>query len=135
MNDHKKRYNQIAQIELISPEQRPQYYPHNLGTTSQKISLKARPIPAIIKNGKKITPNMHATPSNYDKISKENPNKPAKMQTRAMPAITNRSLKQKMKTIRAMNKIIRTSLRGALNIPARVSPQHSLQHWQSQQGS
>jgi hypothetical protein len=117
-------YNQIAQMRL-SPVQ---YYPQNKLTIPNKSSSKARPIPAIIKNGKKITPNTHSTPYNYDNIWKEYHDIPVMMQRRVKHAITIRSLQQMVKIIQAINKTNKSSFRGALNIPARVSPQYSLQH-------
>lgn len=125
----------MLMIEFIPSPISSQYYPHMSGTTSQKISLKAKPIPTIMRTGKKIIPRMKQHPSSSESNSKEKPNIPATIHTRVIPIITSRSLKQKMKSIRHRNKMISINLRGALKIHARVSPQHSLQHWQSQQGS
>lgn len=82
------------------------------------------PIPAIMRKGKNITPKAQAPPSRSDRISKEKPKSPATMQTRAIPNITRRSLKRKMKIMKVIKRRIRNSLRGALKMAARVSPQH-----------
>ena len=86
------------------------------------------------QKGKKITTNRNDKLSSFYKISKENPNSSPNMQIKSLNP-KKKVMEYKRKIIRTKNKIIRKSFRGALNIQARVSPQHSLQHWQSQQGS
>lgn len=114
----------MAQIELVPSQNSVQYSEHRSGTTSQKISLKAIPMPAIMRKGKNIIPRMQAPPSNSERSSKEKPNSPATMHTRVMPAMTRRSLKQKMKIISIRKRIKSSNFNGALKMQANVSPQH-----------
>ena len=104
-----------------------QYSSHRFGTTSQNISLKATPIPAIISTGKNSTPRRHRHPSSSESNSKEKPNSPAKIHINETPVITNRSLLMKISIIRIKNKMRSINFNGDLNRqdhPPHVSSQH-----------
>lgn len=130
-----KNKDQILKIDSDPSRKSCQYSSQRSGTTSQKISLKAIPTPISITIGKKMTPRTQAPPYSSEINSKENPKRPAKMQTMTIPTMTSKSRQRKMKIIRAANSKKRISLNGDLKMQANVSPQVSSQQVQSQHGS
>lgn len=127
--------DQILKIDSDPSRKRVQYSSQRSGTTSQKISLKAIPIPISITMGKKMTPRTQAPPYRSDMNSKENPKRPAIMQTINIPKMTSKSLQRKMKIISTAKSRKSISLKGDLKMQAKVSPHVSSQQEQSQQGS
>lgn len=110
-------------IPLIPCIKMPHVYSQSPDIGSQNTSRKANPIPPIIRIGKKSNPSRKEIPSNSDKISKENPNIPARKARKNSKVKAKISLPVIINSIKQICSTTKNNLKGNLKKKAKQSPQ------------